>query len=67
MLFHSMIQTLMELGELTRQRQESRSGTPRRHLESMDVLDVNYEDVLEYYRYSNTNAQANDQESSESN
>ena len=67
MLFHQMVRTLMDLGEINRQRQEKKTGRPRYHLESMDVLDVNYEDVLEYYRYSNNNAQANDQESSEGN
>lgn len=63
MLFHSILQTIMDLGEINRQRQERNTGTPRRHLESLDVLDVNYEDVLEYYRYTNNNEQENNQES----
>lgn len=52
MLFHEMVSILFELGEQRRAAKESQSNTPRRHLEELDVLDVNYEDVLEYYRYS---------------
>jgi len=63
MLFHEMVSILAELGEQRRAAKESQTKQPRHHLEELDVLDVNYEDVLEYYRYRNTHEE-NDQESS---
>ena len=59
MLFHQLLRTVMDLGEINRQRKERQTGTPRSHYESLDVLDVSYEDVLEYYRCSNSNEEHN--------
>lgn len=61
MNFHSLLTTVMELVE---SRNRKPSNVP---LENLDVLDINYEDVLEYYRYKTINEQGNHQEPSEGN
>ncbi len=66
MLFHNLLLSVMELAEDRRRQRTTKSkAQPSQEREDLvlDALDVTYEDVLEYYRYSVTNEQENDQES----
>ena len=59
-MISQLLSLIYELGE---QRRADRllQGDTENHL---DVLDVNYEDVLEYYSYKHSHEQSNDQEPS---
>ena len=50
MIFHELLNLVYELGE-NRRAERQRTDKTRYDIEPLDVLDVNYEDVLEYYRY----------------
>jgi len=62
MIFHNLLLTVMELAE-DRRRAREESGKSYVKPE-LDALDVTYEDVLEYYRYTNDYEQENNQKSS---
>ena len=62
MIFHTLLLTVMELAE-DRRRQRT-EGSTEYEPPTLDALDVTYEDVLEYYRYSTNHEQEHDQESS---
>ena len=51
MIFHELLNLVYELGEINRRAKRRRLTRTRYDIQSIDVLDVNYEDVLEYYRY----------------
>lgn len=57
MIFHNLLLTVMELAE-DRKRARQESGKVYEKPE-LDALDVTYEDVLEYYRYTNDYEQEN--------
>ena len=59
-MISQLLSLIYELGE-QRRADRSHQGDTEPYL---DVLDVNYEDVLEYYRYKHIHEQANDQEPS---
>lgn len=61
MIFHNLLLTVMELAEDRRRARKSKGGYVKPEL---DALDVTYEDVLEYYRYTNDYEQENNQKSS---
>lgn len=50
MIFHELLNLVYELGE-NRRAERQRTDKTRHDVEPLDVLDVCYEDVLEYYRY----------------
>jgi len=50
--------------ELAEDRRRARKGTGEYVKPELDALDVTYEDVLEYYRYTNDYEQENNQKSS---